>query len=239
MRDQMLCRVGAVASFLLLAYCIETMVQLAVLGGPPASAAETFQLLKKSPMIGLLRLDLPTMAALVLYYPLFLALFASLRRTAPTLALLATALAFAGVTLVIASPTPLSMLALSRKWVAAGSEESRRMLEAAGEAVLASDMWHGTGAFLGGLLVQTGAVLISIGMLRTKAFGRFTAWLGITTHGLDLLHILAGPFVPWAAAPLMIVAGSLYPVWVVLVARGLVRAGREVASGAYQSETTV
>lgn len=63
---------------------------------------------------------------------------------------------------------------------------------AAGEAVLATDIWHGTGAYLGGIFVQTGAVWISVVMLRS-VFGKLTAYVGIITHGLDLVHILFAP----------------------------------------------
>ena len=54
-------RTGGVAAFLLLAYSVATMVQLAILGGSPATAAEAFRVLQQHPVEGLLRLDLPTM----------------------------------------------------------------------------------------------------------------------------------------------------------------------------------
>ena len=73
------------------------------------------------------------------------------------------------------------------------------MLLAAGEALLAADMWHSTGAFMGAILLQSGALLVSVAMLRTRVFGRPTAWVGILTHGLDLVHVVLGPFAPGAA----------------------------------------
>jgi hypothetical protein len=47
------------------------------------------------------------------------------------------------------------------------TEAARNQLLAAGKALLASDMWHRTGAQLGGVLLQVGAVLVCIAMLRT------------------------------------------------------------------------
>jgi hypothetical protein len=41
----------------------------------------------------------------------------------------------------------------------------KNLLLAAGEAILASDLWHGSGALMGGLLMQTGTLLVSIIML--------------------------------------------------------------------------
>jgi hypothetical protein len=162
------------------------MVQMIVLGGQPASAAQAFDLLQHHRVVGLLRLDLPTVAALPLYYLLFLGLFAALRTSDYANALLSIVLALAGVTLVLATPTGLSILPLSDKFAAATSDATRNQLLAAGEAIMAADIWHSTGAILGGVLLQCGAVLISVVMLRGQVFSKTTAWLGILMHGIDL-----------------------------------------------------
>lgn len=193
------------------------MVQLLVLGGQPATAREAFDLLQQNRVVGLLRLDLPTVLALPLYYLVFLGLFTALRPEDPAGATLATALAFVGVTLVLATPMGLSMLPLSDKYAAATSDETRRQLLATGEAILATDMWHSTAGFVGGLLAQSGAVLVSFVMLRTRVFSRTTAWVGLLTHGLDLAHIAVIPFAPGIGALLMMAAGPLYLIWFPLV----------------------
>jgi hypothetical protein len=224
-----LCRVGGVAAWLLFAYSLATMVQLFVLGGQPATASEAFDLLQRSRLVGLLRLDLPTVLVLPLYYLVFLGLFVALRREDPAGASLATALAFVGVTLVLATPMGLSMLPLSDKYAAATSDETRKQLLATGEAILATDMWHSTAAFVGGLLGQSAAVLVSVVMLRTRVFSRATGWVGLLTHGLDLAHIALIPFVPGIGALLMMAAGPLYLIWFPLVGRRLLALGRATA----------
>jgi hypothetical protein len=218
-----LCRTGGIAALILIVYSLATIVQLIVLGGQPATAAEAFRVLQSNRIIGLLRLDLPTVIAMPLYYFLFLALFAALRRTDRANAILSTALVFVGVTLLLATPTALSMLSLSQKYVAATTEATRNQLLAAGEAILATDIWHGTGAIMGGVLVQSGAVLISVVMLRSNVFGKATAYLGIIMHGLDLAHIVSGLFLPVSGVVLMVIAGPLYPIWLFLVGRRLLQ----------------
>jgi len=225
-----LCRMGGAATFILLAYSLATMVQLLVLGGPPTTAAEAFNLLRNSRVLGLLRLDLPTVLALPLYYLVFLGLFAALKRSDAAYATLSTSLAFVGVTLLLATPTALSMLSLSEKYAAATTEPVRVRFLAAGEAVLATDIWHGTGAIIGGLLLQSGAVLISVVMLRSNVFTKTVAYVGIVTHGLDLAHGLLGPVVPGAGFVLMAIAGPLYLIWFPLVGRRLLQLGRRRAS---------
>lgn len=220
-----LCRAGGVAAWLLLAYTLATVIQIAVLGGPPATASEALGLLRDDRFTGLLRLDLPTVLALPLYYLLFLGFHASLKREDPASTITATVLAFAGVTLVLSAPTALSMLPLGDRYAAATSEEARGQLLAAGEALLAADMWHSAGAFVGAVLLQAGALLVSVVMLRTRAFGRTTAWVGILTHGLDLVHVLLAPFAPRAGLLFMALAGPLYLLWFPLVGRRLTQLG--------------
>jgi len=225
------CRIGGIAAWVLIVYSLATIVQLVVLGGQPATANEAFSLLQQSRLVGLLRLDLPTIVAMPLYYFLFLGLFASLRRVDRANATLSLALAFAGVTLILATPTALSMIPLSDKFAAATTEAMRTQFRAAGEALLATDIWHGTGAIMGAVLLQSGAVLISVVMLHSGIFGRATAYVGIVTHGLDLAHIVLMPFLPVFGAVLMAVAGPIYPIWFLLVGRRLLQLSRTGSTG--------
>jgi hypothetical protein len=87
-------------------------------------------------------------------------------------------------------------------------------------------MWHSTGAFVGAILLQSGALLVSIVMLRTRVFGRPTAWVGILTHALDLVHVVLGPFAPGAGFAFMAAAGPLYLAWFPMVGRRLLELGR-------------
>ena len=221
-----LCRIGGIAALILAFYSLATMVQMVVLGGQPTSAAQAFNLLEHHRLIGLLRLDLPTVVIMPLYYLLFLGLFSALRRTDSALTLLATALAFAGTTLVLATPTALSMIPLSDKFAAADTDTARNQLLAAGEALIAADIWHSTSAILGGALLQCGAVLISIVMLRGGVFTRATAWLGIVMHGLDLAHIVGGLLMPAIGFVLLSIAGPLYPIWFIMVGIRMLKLAR-------------
>lgn len=118
-----------------------------------------------------------------------MALYPALKETHIAYASLAAVLAFAGITLVLATPSALSFVSLSDKYAAATTEAQRSQLLASGEAILASDLWHGTGANIGAVLLQTAGVLVSVIMLGHQGFGDATAYVGIVTHGLDLAHI--------------------------------------------------
>ena len=219
-----LCGVGALV---LLVYCLATIIIMAITGGQPATVEETLTMLQGNRLVGLLRMDLLTVLVMPLYYVLFLGFLVSLWRAHLVNAVLAFLLVLTGVTLFLAMPSVFSYAFLSDRLAQVAGDAQRAQILAAGEAIQAADMWRGTGAMVGGLLTQTGAVLISFVMLRGTVFGKAAAWMGIITHGLDLLHILVGFFAPELGILLMIVAGPLYLIWFPLVARGFWRLAKE------------
>jgi hypothetical protein len=222
------------AALILLVYSLVTMVILATIGGQPENAQAAFDMLAQNRLAGILRLDVLSVFIIPLYYLLFLGFFIVLKKTHIAPIAVAAVLGCAGLTLFLATPSVFSWLALSDRFAAAVSEGEKTMLLAAGEAILASDMWHGTGPLVGGLLLQTGMLLASISMLPGNVFGKATAWVGIVTHGLDLLHIVIGFFLPTVGITLMFVAGPLYLVWFPLLAWDFFRLGKvyELARGA-------
>jgi hypothetical protein len=222
-RGHALCKVGGVVTLILLAYSLVTMVLLMVVGGQPKTVQEGFALLQDNRLVGLLRLDVLTILVMPGYYLLFLAFFTILNKANAALSALSTLLSVAGVTLVLATPSAFSWLSLSDKFAAASSDAERAQLVAAGEAILASDLWHGSGALVGGLLLETGMLLISVVMLDGRIFRKSIAYVGILTHGLDLAHTPLGFFVPSGGVILMVIAGPLYLVWFSLLARDFFR----------------
>jgi hypothetical protein len=212
-------KIAAIAALILLAYSLVTMVLLVAIGGQPETVREGFDLLAQNRVTGLLRLDVLTVLLMPLYYPLLLGLYGGLRGAEGATSLLALVLGLAGVTLVLATPSAFSFLALSDRFAAATDATQRTLLLAAGEAMLASDLWHGSGALVGSLLLQTATLVLSVVMLRSADFSKVTAWVGVVMHGLDWLHIMAGFFVPAVGVALIIVAGPLYLVWFPMLAR--------------------
>jgi hypothetical protein len=222
-----LCRMGGLAAFLMLASTTVTMVVFLTLGGEPTTPNEYFTLLADNRLVGLLRMDLASIATVVLYYFVFFGLYAALRRTQAPQAALATALAFVGATLWFAEHSALSMVHLSDRYAAAATDAERARLVAAAEAVLAGDVWHTTGVLVGGVLLMGAAIMISVAMLRSGLFGKVAAWSGILANGIDLLHVLVNVVAPGNPGDiLMAVAGPAYLVWFILLGRRLLQLGR-------------
>ena len=222
-----LCKAGGISSFMFLIYSLLTIVVLTVFGGPPTSASEAFAMLQTNRIVGLLRMDLLTVVFLPLYYLIFLGVFLALDGNKNHRSIIALLAIFIGVTLLLATPSVFSMLSLSDKYATATSVNQQEQLLAAGEAILASDMWHGTGAILGGIIIQLGALLFSILMLPGTVFNKLTAYVGIITHGLDFAHFFFLLLIPSMGGILLAIAGTLYLLWFPLIGVRLIQLGRQ------------
>ncbi len=223
-----LCKAGGIASFVFIIYSLMTIIILAAIGGPPSTASEAFSMLQTNRFLGLLRMDLLTVIFILLYYLIFLGIFLALNGKKNVWAIMALIFVFVGVTLFLATPSVLAMLNLSDKYATATSENQQNQLIAAGEDILASDMWHGTGAILGGILIQCGALIFSILMLPGNVFNKLTAYVGIITHGLDLAHFFFLFLIPPVGVVLLAIAGTLYLLWFPLIGVRLIQIGKQV-----------
>jgi hypothetical protein len=222
-----LCKAGGISSIIFILYSLVTMVILMVLGGPPNNAIDSFVMFQDNRVIGLLRMDILTVIFILLYFPIFLGIFLAFHGKRNAWLIIALLSVFVGVTLLLATPSVFSMMNLSDKYALTENETQRNQLLAAGEAILASDMWHGTGAIIGSFLIQIGALIFSIMMLPGKIFSKFTAYVGIITHGLDLAHLLFLLLVPTIGVAIMAIAGTLYLLWLPLIGVRLNKIGNE------------
>ncbi len=210
-----------------IAYSLITVVILSVFGGPPITASEVFSMLQTNRALGLLRMDLLTVVFIPLYYLIFLDIFLALNGKKNPWAIVVLISVFVGVTLFLATPSVFSMVNLSDKYAMSTSENQRTHFIAAGEAILASDMWHGTGAILGGIFIQFGVLVFSILMLPGNVFGKLTAYVGIITHGLDFAHFFFLLLIPTVGVILLAIAGALYLLWFPLMGVRLIQIGKQ------------
>jgi len=222
-RNGLLYLLGGLTCIILIVYSLITMLIMVGIGTPPDTIEECFSMLNENKLNGLLRLDILTVFAMPLNYILFYSIYLALKDSNKELVSISAIFVFAGLTLFLATPSVFSYLHLSDKYAAATTETEKNQLIAAGQAILASDMWHGTGAKIGGILMQSGALMISLIMLKGKVFNKPTAYAGIFTYGLDLAHIIIGFFLPAVGVILLAIAGLLYLLWFPLIAICLFR----------------
>jgi hypothetical protein len=222
--------IGGMAALMQLAAILTYTIALAVLGPKPASVEEYFILQQTNRLASVLRGDFLLILLLAPYFGTFPALWMALRRISPIAATFATLFTFVAVTICFASESTFAMLHLGDLYASATSEAQRSQLLAAGEAVIAADMWNSSGAYVSGILMQGGGVIISLVMLRSKEFSKVTAISGLLGNAFDLIQHVIHPFAPAVSSAFMMVMGPFYLVWFPMLARDLFRLGRGVSS---------
>lgn len=210
---------GAIVALLQLASILAYSIVLGVLGPKPTSAEEYFAVYQSSVLEAFFRGDFLLMILIGLYLGTFPALYVSLHRLSPVYTALATVFTLIAVTLSFANESTFSLLHLGEKYVSATGEAQRAQLLAAGEAVIASDMWSGTSAYMTGILLQGAGVMISVIMLRSQDFSKVTAYAGLLGNGFDLVQHILHPFTPSISAFITMFMGLFYLVWYPMLAR--------------------
>ena len=197
---------------LLTALLIPLQVVAFIVWPPPTgSVAEWFELFRETPLIGLISFDLVILIEEVLLIPIVLALYIVLRRSSPSLALMAAGMWLVSVALFVGSNTGFEMLALSNGYAEAASEAERGTYLAAGQAMLSAYMEQGSSFVVGYVLASLGGVLVGIAMLGSTVFPRIAAWAAIAANVLGFALFLPGIgvllsivsvviLIPWYAA---------------------------------------
>lgn len=196
----------------------------------PSTVIGYFTLFQSNRLIGLLDLYLLEIPAYILFVPMFLALYAALRRTNESCMALATTLAIIGITVFLATNNPFSMLSLSDQYAAATTDAQRSLFLAAGQAMLANTNQRAVDGFnMGFLLVSVAGLIVSAVMLRSNIFSKVTAYMGILANALSLAEYFRLVFVPEAVILLLFIAIAsclFLLIWYILIARRLFQIGR-------------
>jgi hypothetical protein len=222
-------KVGGVAGLMVGAlFLIEMIVYIASSAPSLTDTAGWFTLFHNSRLVGLLDFGILELYGLVLFVPLFLALFVALRRANESYMAIATSLALVGIAANFATSKLFSLLSLSDLYTAATTETQRSQFLAAGQAALAVSAAGGiSGSVEGGIPLAIAGLIISGVMLRSTIFGRVTAFAGILANGIGLaMYIGAAAGPAMGGSPLFGAFFVLCVIWFVLIGRGLFQLGR-------------
>jgi hypothetical protein len=218
-------KIAGVATLVMVGLFLFDLIAWIAVGPNPSTAEGWFTLLQNDRPRGLLLLSIPTLFGMMLYLVTFLALYETLRAVNHAYAALAALAAFVGLAIALVTHMAYPMVHLSGQYAHAATAAQRTLYLAAGEARIATTV---TGANLGGFLVEGAALVFSLLMLRSTAFGKVAACLGILGHGLDLARTAMNlASVPEnISAVLLMVGGLPQVVWLVLVGWGLFQLGQ-------------
>jgi hypothetical protein len=209
---------GGAALLLVVLYLIQMIVF--VVSPPPGTVIGYFTLFHRNAFLGLLNLDLLSLADYVLFIPMFLALSLALRRVSPSFVAIALTSALVGIATYFASNKAFEMLSLSTQYAAATTGAQRSLVMVAGQAMLAT--YPGTAFNVSYVLLSIAPLIISVVMLRSNVFGKVTAYVGIAASAIGL-----GLFVPAIGVFLSLISVVALMIWYILIARRLLQLAQD------------
>lgn len=205
-------RVAAVSA-LLMALFIPVQVAVFIASPPPATVIGWFELYQRNPLLGLLDMDLLLLVDQVLMMLVFVAIYVALRESHQALMAISLALGFIGIACYFSSGAAFEMLTLSNQYAAATTEAEKTVALAAGQVMVAT--WQGTAFDVGYVLEGTALLIFAVVMVRSRVFGRGTAYIALWLGVMSLIPPTAG------AVGMLFALGSLVPLEIfdILVAR--------------------
>jgi hypothetical protein len=202
---------------------VEMIVYLATAAPSLTDTAGWFALFQSNRFMGLVDFGVLELLALVLYAPMFLALYTALKQASRSGMAIATVLAFVGIAANFATSKLFTLLALSDLYSAATTAALKSQFLAAGQAVLAVSAQGGIGGSVeGGLPLAVAGLIVSAVMLRSQILGRAAGYAGLLANGLGLAMYSRASMAPaMAGSPFFGAFFLLSVIWYSSIAWGL------------------
>ncbi len=217
-------RIGGVSSLLLAGLVAFAVIAYFIWPYTPgfASTEAIFVTLNTDRLGALFSLDVMMLVTASIDILLFIALYVALKRVNESYALIALVLGLMAIALLIPTKPLAELVFLSEQYAAASTEAARSQYLAAGEALLT--LAGGTAWIVFSLFSNISFLLSSVLMVRSKSFGKATAYIGIV-NSIFALGIIVPVFV--IAAICGLGATIVGTIWFVLLARGFFRLGKD------------
>ena len=204
---------------------IETIAYIATSAPSLADAVGWFNLFHNNRFVGLVDFGILELYGLILFVPMFLALYAVLRRASESYMAIASILAIVGIAVNFATCKLFSLLTLSDLYAAASTAAVKSQFLAAGQATLAVGALGGIGGSVeGGIPLAVSGLIISIIMLRSNILGRAVGYLGILANGIGLVMYFNAALAPaMSGSPFFGLFFLFSVLWFILIGRKLLQ----------------
>lgn len=209
-------------------FIIETITYIASSAPSLADASGWLTLFQKNRFLGLVDFGLIEFYGLLLFVPMFLAMYAALKRTSESRAAIAAILAFMGIAVNFATSKLFTLLAISDLHAAAATDALRSQFLAAAQAALAQSAQGGIGGGVeGGVPLAVGGLIFSIAMLDGNIFGKGATYVGVLANGVGLvMYVNAGAGPSFGGSPFFGPFFLFSVIWFFLIARDLFKISR-------------
>ncbi len=227
-----ICAIGGVCALAIgTLFLIEMIVYIASSAPSMADASGWFTLFQTNRLLGLIDFGILELYGLVLFVPMFLALYAALRRASESFMTIAIALGIVGIAANFATVKLFPLLTLSDLYAAATTAAQKAQFLAAGQATLALGALGGIGGSVeGGIPMAVAGLIVSVVMLRSNILGRGVGYIGILANGTGFVMYLRAAAAPaLAGSPFFGAFFMLSVLWFILIGLRLFQFGRNQA----------
>lgn len=215
-------RIGGISSILIAVLVIFAIIAFFIWPFKPGftSTENIFTTLQTDRLGGLMSLDLPFIVIVLINILPLLALYVALKRVNEPYALIALVSGLIAVVALIPSRPLAELVLLSEKYATATTEVAKSQYLAAGESLHA--LFNGTAWMVYTILTGGSTLISSLLMIRSNAFSKVTAYIGICSG-------IGGPgiFIPVVGIPLSLLATLGGVIWYILISRRLLQLGRQ------------
>lgn len=197
-----------------------------------ADAAAWLLLFQRNRLVGLIDFGLLEFYGLILFVPMFLALYTALQKEGAGSMSIAAILAFTGIAVNLATSKLFSLLTLSDLYASAGTEAQRSQFLAAAQAALAQSAQGGIGGGVeGGIPLAVAGLIISVLLLRSQKSRKAAAYVGLLANGMGLaMYIRAAAVTELGGSAWFGLFFLLSVIWFFLIAHTLFQFGRDGVS---------
>lgn len=206
-------KIGRIAVILQIFTLIIGVIINLTLGAVPSTVESYFMMYHDNWIIGMIRDESYNIVLIFLYLFSITALLYILRGQISPMLLFGSLFIYISVVLVLNLHTGFSMMYLGNQYYSTDNAEIQNNLLKAGAVLIAQNMWHSSGGFFAGILMQGGWFMVTLVMGKTKLFLRLTVISGLLSNGLDLINHLIHYSWPNTADIFLYVAGPFYLIW--------------------------
>lgn len=219
-------KAGGVSALIIATFLLIEMIAYIATSAPSLTdPAGWFTLLHTNRFVGLVDFGILELYALVLFVPMFLALYTRLKHVSESYMGIAAVLAFVGIAVNFATSKLFSLLTLSDLYAAATSAAQKSQFLAIGQATLAVSALGGIGGSVeGGIPLAVAGLIISAILLRSNLLGRTVGIVGILANATGMAMYLWAAAAPVTAGSPFFLAFFLFSlIWFFLIGRKLLQ----------------
>lgn len=204
-------RTGIIATTFMLVM-IPVQIAFFLLYPHPTNIVDWFALFNNDWIIGLISYDFLYMLSMIASVFLYIALFFALFEMRKALSLFGLIIGLIGLTIYFSSNTSFEMLALSKQYLIAMTEQEKRLLIASGQTL--NLIWKGTSYAVYYVLNGIALILFFLAMIKNPNFRKSTSYIGLSAGLLMTVPATAGvigmtmsllSLIPWSIFTILVI----------------------------------